>query len=128
MIKRKWIYLQLLVNSLIAIGKKIAKIYFFLVTEEEINHGILSNATKMTNRALVFMREIHNYENISFCSENEINLGKKFFELDDYNKIDRQIEKKIKDLKKKVIEKIDENFVLKYNVETRRLKIFLRQE
>ncbi len=86
------------------------------MTEEEINHGILSNSEIIKKRALVFIREINNYENIPLDDKNKINLAKKFIELDEHDKIDLQIKKKMDDLKGRVYKKIPKNCILKYEV------------
>ena len=86
------------------------------MTEEEIYHGILSNSEIIKKRALVFIREINNYENIPLDDKNKINLAKKFIELDEYDKIDLQIKKKMNDLKCRVYKKIPKNCIFKYEV------------
>ena len=70
----------------------------------------------MKNRALVFIRSIQNYDKMPLTNKNEINLVKKFIELDEDNQIDAQIESKISELKNKVYQTLPKSSIFNYKV------------
>ena len=69
----------------------VIKIYYFKVTEKEIQKGLL-NYKDANNKALVFIREIIDYENIELNTNSQIEVAKKFIELDSNNRIDSKLE------------------------------------
>jgi hypothetical protein len=68
------------------------------VTEKEFYNGIL-NAEEAENNSIVFLREI---EDIEENIEQNTRLTGCFIELDENNKVDKDVKKHLKDLRSKV--------------------------
>jgi hypothetical protein len=72
--------------------------YFISVTEKEFFNGIL-NAEDAKNNSIVFLREI---EDIEKNIEQNTQLIGSFIELDENDKVDKDVKKHLKDLRTKV--------------------------
>ncbi len=68
------------------------------MTEKEFYNGIL-NAEEAENNSIVFLREI---EDIEENIEQNTRLTGCFIELDENNKVDKDVKKHLKDLRSKV--------------------------
>ncbi len=84
------------------------------MTEKEIFNGILSKGRNLPNSVLYFQREIENIENE--VGQTEHNLLKKFIDLDNRRRVDRQAKPLLDKLKEKIVDKLPESNVFKFNV------------
>ena len=72
--------------------------FIHAVTEKEFFHGILS-AKDASNNSILFLREIEGIENK--IEQNHV-LASSFIELDEHNKVDKDVKKHINELRTKV--------------------------